>query len=143
MEHIRTAQDGGVGVTTIDRRERCNALEVMTARDLRKAARVMARDGAERCVVLRGTVGVLCSGADLKYIRAGGDDVSLGPLHPDARGVPCGDGAIFKHILASLHGTITEMRRAPKPFSIGPGPTPGERTIPARDPKRIQEERRV
>jgi enoyl-CoA hydratase/carnithine racemase len=131
-----------VGVITIDRRERFNALDVMTARDLRKAARVMARAGTVRCVVLRGTGGVFCSGADLQYIRAGGDDDSSGAL-PPTRGVPCSDGAIFKHILASLHGTIMEMRHAPKPFSIGPGPTPGERTVPARDPKRIQEERSV
>ena len=116
MEHIRTARDGGVGVITIDRRERFNALDVMTARDLRQAARVMARDGAVRCVVLRGTGSVFCSGADLKYIRAGGDEDSLGDLHPDARGVPCGYGEIFKHILAYLHGTISEIRRAPKPF---------------------------
>jgi 2-(1,2-epoxy-1,2-dihydrophenyl)acetyl-CoA isomerase len=116
MEHIRTARDGGVGVITIDRRERFNALDVMTAHDLRQAARAMARDGAVRCVVLRGTGGVFCSGADLKYIRAGGDDASLGYLHPDTRGVPRGYGEIFKHILAYLHGTISEIRRAHKPF---------------------------
>ena len=115
MEHIRTGRDGGVGVITIARRERFNALDVMTARDLRHAARAMARDGAVRCVVLRGTGGVFCSGADLKYIRAAGGDEGLGPLHSDARRVPCGYGTIFKHILASLHGTIAEIRRAPKP----------------------------
>ena len=32
MEHIRTARDGGVGVITIDRRERFNALDVMLVR---------------------------------------------------------------------------------------------------------------
>jgi hypothetical protein len=81
-----------VGVITIDRRERCNALDVMTARDLHQATLTMARDGAVRCVVLRGTGGVFCSGADQKYI-------------------------------------------------IGHGQKPRERTIPARDPKRILEER--
>jgi 2-(1,2-epoxy-1,2-dihydrophenyl)acetyl-CoA isomerase len=116
MEHIRTVQDGGVGVITIDRRERFNALDVMAACDLCQAARAMARDGAVRCVVLRGTGGVFCSGADLKYIRAGGDDASLEDLHTDARGVPRGYGEIFKHILVYLHGTISAIRRAPKPF---------------------------
>ena len=115
MEHIRTAQDGGVGVITIDRRERFNALDVMTAHDLHQAARAMARDHAVRCVVLRGTRGVFCSGADLKYIRAGGDAASCGSLSPDARSVPRGYGELFKRILAYLHGTIAEMRRAPKP----------------------------
>jgi len=38
MEHIRTARDGGVGVITIDRRERFNALDVMLVR---------AADGAD------------------------------------------------------------------------------------------------
>jgi 2-(1,2-epoxy-1,2-dihydrophenyl)acetyl-CoA isomerase len=116
MEHIRTARDGGVGVITINRRERFNALDMTTAGDLRQVALAMARDDAVRCVVLRGTGGVFCSGADLKYIRAGGDDASLGYLHPDARGVPRGYGEIFKHILEYLHGTISEIRRAPKPF---------------------------
>jgi 2-(1,2-epoxy-1,2-dihydrophenyl)acetyl-CoA isomerase len=116
MEHICTTRAGGVGVITIDRRERCNALDVMTARDLYQAALAMARDAAVRSVVLRGMGGVFCSGADLKYIRAGGDDASLGYLHPDTRGVSYGYGEIFKHILKYLHGTISAIRRAPKPF---------------------------
>jgi 2-(1,2-epoxy-1,2-dihydrophenyl)acetyl-CoA isomerase len=116
MEHIHTGRDGGVGFITIDRRERYNALDVRSARDLHHAARAMARDGAVRCVVLRGTGGVFCSGADLKYIRAAGDDNSLGELPHDARGVACGYGKIFTHILTALHDTIAEIRRAPKPF---------------------------
>ena len=136
MEHIRIARDGGVGVITIDRRERFNALDAMTARDLRQAARAMARDGAVRCVILRGTGGVFCSGADLKYIRAGGDEDSLGDLHPDARGVPCGYGEIFKHILAYLHGTISEIRRGRRAPGLSPrsrarhvGPRRGRRGL--------------
>jgi 2-(1,2-epoxy-1,2-dihydrophenyl)acetyl-CoA isomerase len=116
MEHICTARDRGVGVIIIDRRERFNALDVMTARDLHTTARAMARDGAVRCVVLRGTGGVFCSGADLKYICAGGGDASRGHLHPDACSVPSGYGEIFKPILVYLHGTIAEIRRAQKPF---------------------------
>ena len=78
MEHIRMTHDGPVGVITIDRRQRFNSLDVRTARDLRKAGLQMARDGAVRAVVLRGSGGVFCSGADLKYIRAGGDEADLG-----------------------------------------------------------------
>jgi 2-(1,2-epoxy-1,2-dihydrophenyl)acetyl-CoA isomerase len=66
--------------------------------------------------VLRGTGGVFCSGADLKYIRSGGDDDELGYLHPSARDVPGGYGERFKQILEYLHSTISEIRRAPKPF---------------------------
>jgi 2-(1,2-epoxy-1,2-dihydrophenyl)acetyl-CoA isomerase len=116
MEHIRTQRDGAVGVITIDRRKRFNALDVMTARDLRKAGIQMCRDREVRCVVLRGTDGVFCSGADLKYIRAGGDEGELSYLHPSTREVPAGYGERFKQILEYLHSTISEIRRAPKPF---------------------------
>ncbi len=114
--HIRTAVDRGVGTLTIDRPQRFNSLDVSTARDLRKAGLQLARDPAVRVVVLRGAPGIFCSGADLKYIRAGGDPAELGYLTPGARPVPLGPGEIFKQILEYLHATISEIRRAPKPF---------------------------
>jgi 2-(1,2-epoxy-1,2-dihydrophenyl)acetyl-CoA isomerase len=119
MDHIRIereGQEGEVGIITIDRRERFNSLDVSTARDLRKAGLQLARDPAVRAVVLRGTGGVFCSGADLKYIRAGGDAGELGYLHPSQRTTPTGFGEIFRQILEYLHSTISEIRRAPKPF---------------------------
>jgi 2-(1,2-epoxy-1,2-dihydrophenyl)acetyl-CoA isomerase len=108
--------DGKVGLITIDRRERYNSLDVRTARDLRKAGLQLARDTTVRAVVLRGTGGVFCSGADLKYIRAGGDAADLAYLSPDKRETPKGYGEIFRQILEYLHSTISEIRRAPKPF---------------------------
>ncbi len=114
--HIRTAVDRGVGTLTIDRPQRFNSLDVSTARDLRKAGLQLARDPAVRVVVLRGAPGIFCSGADLKYIRAGGDPAELAYLTPGARAVPLGPGEIFKQILEYLHSTISEIRRAPKPF---------------------------
>lgn len=113
--HIRVTHDGGVGVLTIDRPARFNSLDVQTARDLRKAGLQLARDEQVRCLVVRGVNGVFCSGADLKYIRAGGDPEDLGYLSPDARGAQPGFGAVFKQILEYLHATISELRRAPKP----------------------------
>ena len=113
--HIKVTHEGGVGVLTIDRPARFNSLDVQTARDLRKAGLQLARDEKVRCVVLRGTGGIFCSGADLKYIRAGGDPKDLGYLSPDARAARPGFGAIFKQILEYLHSTISELRRAPKP----------------------------
>ena len=106
----------GVGTITIDRPDRFNALDVRTAQDLRRAALSLARDDRVRVVVLRGTNGVFCSGADLKYIRAGGVEEDLAYLQPDARQVPRGPGEIFKQILEYLHSTISEIRRAHKPF---------------------------
>ncbi|HEY1086157.1 MAG TPA: enoyl-CoA hydratase-related protein [Archangium sp.] len=113
--HIKVAYDGAVGVLTIDRPQRFNSLDVKTARDLRKAGLQLARDEKVRCLVLRGTNGLFCSGADLKYIRAGGDPEDLGYLSPQARETRKGFGPIFKQILEYLHATISELRRAPKP----------------------------
>ncbi|HSP16832.1 MAG TPA: enoyl-CoA hydratase-related protein [Thermoanaerobaculia bacterium] len=117
MTNIRTAIDGAVGVITIDRQERFNSLDVETARDLRKAGLQMARDEAVRAVVLRGIGGVFCSGADLKYIRAGGDEKDLSYMNPSP-GPRQGEGfgEVFKQILEYIHSTISEIRRAPKPF---------------------------
>jgi 2-(1,2-epoxy-1,2-dihydrophenyl)acetyl-CoA isomerase len=116
MKNIRTTRDGAVGIITIDRPERFNSFDVITARDLRKAALAFAREVEVRAVVLRGTNGVFSSGADLKYIKSGGEREELGYLHPGAREVPAGFGEIFKQILEYLHSTISEIRRAPKPF---------------------------
>ena len=116
MKHIRMERDGAVGVITIDRRERFNSLDVETAQDFRTAGLQYARDEHIRAVVIRGINGVFCSGADLKYIRTGGERAELGYLSPQARDVPGGYGEIFKQILEYIHSAISEIKRAPKPF---------------------------
>jgi 2-(1,2-epoxy-1,2-dihydrophenyl)acetyl-CoA isomerase len=116
MSNIRVVRAGAVGTITIDRTARFNSLDVATAQDLRRAALQMARDTTIRTVVLTGAGGVFCSGADLKYIRGGGDDAELRYLTPEGRTVPRGYGEVFKQILEYLHSTISEIRRAPKPF---------------------------
>jgi 2-(1,2-epoxy-1,2-dihydrophenyl)acetyl-CoA isomerase len=123
MSHIRIEHHGAVGVLSIARRERFNSLDVETAQDFRKAGLQLARDRDVRAVVLRGDGGVFCSGADLKYIANGGDaDVAY--LSPGARPPRVGYGAIFKQILEYLHSTISEIRRAPKPWIAAvDGPT--------------------
>jgi 2-(1,2-epoxy-1,2-dihydrophenyl)acetyl-CoA isomerase len=115
-EHIHTRVEDAVGFITIDRPGRFNSLDVRTAQDLRRAGLAFARDAAVRVVVLSGSNGVFCSGADLKYIRAGGEADDLGYLSPDARETPSGYGERFKQILEYIHSTIAEIRRAPKPF---------------------------
>lgn len=114
-EHIKVSCDGGVGTLTIARPQRFNSLDVQTARDLRKAGLALARDNQVRCMVLQGTNGIFCSGADLKYIRGGGEQKDLGYLSPEARGAQQGFGPVFKQILEYLHATISELRRAEKP----------------------------
>jgi 2-(1,2-epoxy-1,2-dihydrophenyl)acetyl-CoA isomerase len=100
LRHIVIGIEGAVGTITIDRRERFNSLDAETARDLRKAGLQMSRDSSVRAVILRGAGGVFCSGADLKDIR------EAEPSYGDA----------FKEILEYIHSTISEIRRAPKPF---------------------------
>ncbi len=116
MKHIRVERRGPVGILTIARRERLNSLDVETAQDFRKAGLQLARDREVRSVLIRGEGGVFCSGADLKYIRDGGDDTDLGYLQPSTRQPREGYGEIFKQILEYIHSTISEIRRAPKPF---------------------------
>lgn len=113
--HIESRIEDAVGTVVIDRRERLNALDVATARDLRRAALRLARDEAVRVVVLRGAGGAFCSGADLRYVRAGGSEADLAYLSPDARPVPAGHGEVMRQILEYLHAAISELRRAPKP----------------------------
>ena len=114
--YIRTECRGDVGIITIDRPERFNALDVRMAQDLRKAGLAFARDEAVRCVVLAGGERAFCSGADLKYVRAKGDGEDLSYLQPDAHGIGQGYGQSFKQILEYIHSTISEIKRAPKPF---------------------------
>ncbi len=115
MTHIRTEKTGAVGTITIDRAERFNSLDVATAQEFRKAGLAFARDSDVRAVILRGVNGVFCSGADLKYIRGGGDGADLAYLQ-GSRQTPRGYGEVFKQILEYIHSTISEINRAPKPF---------------------------
>jgi len=116
MKHIRVEREGAVGILTIARRERLNSLDVETAQDFRRAGLQLARDRDVRAVIIRGEGGIFCSGADLKYIRDGGDGDDLGYLQPESRKPDEGYGEIFKQILEYSHSTISEIRRAPKPF---------------------------
>jgi 2-(1,2-epoxy-1,2-dihydrophenyl)acetyl-CoA isomerase len=116
MGHIGMSREDAVGIITLDRRDRFNAMDVAMAQDFRKAGLQLARDEAVRCVVVRGVGGVFCSGADLKYVRDRGVASDFGYLHPEGSGPPQGYGESFKQILEYIHSTISEIRRAPKPF---------------------------
>jgi 2-(1,2-epoxy-1,2-dihydrophenyl)acetyl-CoA isomerase len=116
MQHIHTTREGPVGIIAIDRRDRFNSMDVETAQQFRKAGLQYARDDDVRCVVVRGEGGVFCSGADLKYIRERGDATDFGYLQPEGVGPAQGYGESFKQILEYIHSTISEIKRAPKPF---------------------------
>ncbi len=116
MSFITVDRVGAVAIITIDRPARFNSLDVTTAQDLRRAALRCARDEEVRAVILHGANGVFCSGADLKYIAGGGDDTDRAYLRASTPQPASGYGAIFTQILGYLHSTISEIRRAPKPF---------------------------
>jgi 2-(1,2-epoxy-1,2-dihydrophenyl)acetyl-CoA isomerase len=113
--HIASESRAGIGTITIDRAGHFNSLDLATAQDLRRAGLRMARDESVRVVILRGTGGVFCSGADLKYVHEGGDSGELGYLRPESNGKPNGFGDVLKQIVEYIHSTISEIRRAPKP----------------------------
>src|SRR3954470_23050271 len=120
MTHIHVSRSGGVGVITIDRAARFNSLDIQTAQDFRRAGLQCARDEQVRVVVIRGVPGVFCSGADLKFIRDGGDAGDLAYLtdhrrRSERRAHPA-FGDVFKQILEYIHSALSEIRRAPKPF---------------------------
>ena len=116
MRHIHMAREGPVGIITIARPDRFNSMDVATAQEFRKAGLQFARAEDVRCVVIRGEGGVFCSGADLKYIRDKGDRGDFGYLQPEGVGPEQGFGESFKQILEYLHSTISEIKRAAKPF---------------------------
>jgi enoyl-CoA hydratase len=62
---IRWERHGAVGVATIDRPERKNALNVELCRDLTTTLTDAAADKSVRAVVVTGAGGAFCSGADL------------------------------------------------------------------------------
>jgi len=121
MSAILADRYGAVGILTINRLERFNAMDVETAQDFRRTALQFARDTSIRAVVIKGVPGIFCSGADLKFIRAGGTAADLEYLtraeyRRAPEGAPTQFGDVFKQILEYIHSAISEIRRAPKPF---------------------------
>lgn len=90
MSHIRIDRDGATSTITLARPERFNAMDVRTAQDFRRAVAQLARDDTSAVIVLKGLAGMFCTGAE--------DDVSR------------------EQTVEFLHGAVSEIRRAPKPF---------------------------
>jgi 2-(1,2-epoxy-1,2-dihydrophenyl)acetyl-CoA isomerase len=120
-EPVRSERIGRLGIITLDRPRRCNALDVAMSQSLRAAALALARDEGVGAIVIRGSGGAFCSGVDLGYVRKGGEERDLAYLRP-AQG-DAGSGArhaaVFKQTLEYLASTISEIRRAPKPVIAG------------------------
>ena len=65
-KHVQTAIDSGVGVITINRPDKRNALDEATHRELLDAFAQLRDDKAVRVVVLTGTGKAFISGADVR-----------------------------------------------------------------------------
>lgn len=116
MDHIGLRVQDGVGTVTLDRPETLNSFDVEMARDFREAGLKLARDDDVRCAVLEGAGDHFCAGADLRYVEDLGDEEDLSYLKPDAKDQEATYGQSFKQILEYLHSTISEIRKAPKPW---------------------------
>jgi 2-(1,2-epoxy-1,2-dihydrophenyl)acetyl-CoA isomerase len=103
---VRVRRDDAVGTIAIERRERFNSLDIDAARALETAVQECVNDASLRVLVLQGTDGIFCSGADLKFIWA------------EANATGVGYGPYFREIVGSFHRTILGLRRAPVPVIV-------------------------
>jgi enoyl-CoA hydratase len=104
MTTVRVDRDGPVTIVAIDRPEVRNAVDRATAEGLADAFRAFAGDDTQSAVVLTGTGGAFCAGADLKAISTGGGNRAN-------RAVPDGDGPmgptrmlLDKPVVAAVEG---------------------------------------
>ena len=98
---VTVERDGPVGVVTIDRPERRNAVDRPTARALAAAVADLDADADVRVLVLTGAGGTFCAGADLHAL----DEGEPNRLVPDAGG-PMGPtrSATTKPTIAAIEG---------------------------------------
>ncbi len=107
MRSIEVERYGGVGRITINRPHRLNAFDLETALDFRRAGLQLSRDDDGTCRGAAGTTRRVLQRRGLEYCD-GGDAATA------TRRVGRADS--IKQILEYLHSTISEIRRAPKPF---------------------------
>lgn len=69
-DHLQIHVDGAIGVITIDRPEKLNAISSTIARQLRTAVRHLDADPAVRALLVTATGKAFCVGADLGEVQA-------------------------------------------------------------------------
>lgn len=102
MEHVSVTRTDAVGRITMDRPESNNSFDPRMSEELHEAAIELVEDDTVRCIVLTGTGRTFSTGAD------------LGALSADA-----GDAAVIRSMAHQLHGTVSQLHRAPKPVVCG------------------------
>ncbi|MGE5595549.1 MAG: enoyl-CoA hydratase/isomerase family protein [Hyphomicrobiales bacterium] len=105
METLLFERKGPIGILTLNRPERLNALNHQMVREIRQFWDDRHRDYACRIVIVTGAGRAFCAGLDLKA----GDE--QGPWQPGVG--PVQDSFTFQSDIADI---VTKMRRAPQPI---------------------------
>lgn len=98
---VHVSRDGAVFTVTIDRPERRNAVDDLTAVALREALDAFEADDAAQVAVLTGAGGHFCAGYDLKAFSENGssyDPEGEGPMGPTRR-------LLSKPVIAAVEGS--------------------------------------
>ncbi|MFC7155554.1 enoyl-CoA hydratase/isomerase family protein [Halomarina halobia] len=101
-ENLRVERDGAAGRIVMDSTSDFNSLNPTMVEELVHAATELSEDDAVRCLVLTGTDGVFCAGADL----AG--------LEGDERDAP-----ELRRLASALHDAILQLHQAETPLVVG------------------------
>ncbi|MFQ5471275.1 MAG: enoyl-CoA hydratase/isomerase family protein [Dehalococcoidia bacterium] len=114
--HYRFEIDDGVGVITLNRPDRLNAMNWDLARDLVALLRDLRTNDEVRVIVLTGAGRGFCSGGDAEWLSGGADrgipGLSDAPLERYQRKTPAGPLAeltkmivdVEKPVIAAIHG---------------------------------------
>lgn len=116
-DHLLARVEDGVGVITMNRPERRNALTPPMLAALTRTLADFEVDDAVRAIVLTGAGGAFCAGGDVKAMAEGGDSVSAGPVPYDVK--------VHRQRL-SHRATSGKLYEMPKPtIAALPGPAAG------------------
>lgn len=96
---IALSREGAVGIITVDRPGRYNALDRLSLHELLEASIELRNDASVRAVLLTATGDVFCPGADVAWMVTSGADVSV-PLEVG---------------IAYFHGALSRLARMEKP----------------------------
>jgi 2-(1,2-epoxy-1,2-dihydrophenyl)acetyl-CoA isomerase len=99
---VEISVEDGVGTITLARPERLNAFDEETIASLAAASTKLAHDDTARVILVTGSGRGFCAGLDLRFAT---QQAMSGADIPD----------LVRRVTTHLHGTVSELRRAPKP----------------------------
>jgi 2-(1,2-epoxy-1,2-dihydrophenyl)acetyl-CoA isomerase len=124
-DHLLARVDDGVGVITLNRPERRNALSTEMLRALGDVLAAFEVDDGVGCVVLTGAGGAFCSGGDVKAM-AGADERRPGSAGAAGAAAPTSYDAVVYRQRLSHRATSGRLWEMPKPTIASlPGPAAG------------------